>query len=201
MTSFVKEKFVFVGNRPHIRLDEEMSQINKEEADNAFKKCKREILDKVLTDNGFYKWKSNAYVRRNDIYLLEYIDLQKERYGSKTFCVNFAIMPLYCGRSYISLHMGYRLGSYIAGQDIWWDYCNEEIAGQSFENVAEAITQFAIPWFSQVSSEEEYQGWLMKKNSQIAREWLEALKIKADDKESLSRSGIERLKLPKKLWI
>lgn len=72
----MKEKFSFVGNRFHIRSDEELSLIDKEEADNAFKKYKKEIIDPLLLDNGFCKWKTNAYVRLNKIGVLEYIDLQ-----------------------------------------------------------------------------------------------------------------------------
>ncbi len=40
---------------------------------------------KAGAENDFYRYKTNAYVRLNNIGLLEYIDLQKERYGSKTF--------------------------------------------------------------------------------------------------------------------
>lgn len=196
-----KEEFVFVGNRPYLRMDEEMVLINKEEADHAFKKCKKEIIDPLLLSNGFSKWKTNAYVKRNKIGLLEFIDLQKERYGSKTFCVNFSAMPLYCGYSYLVSSLGYRLGTYIsAGKDIWWDYCNERIARQSFQNVAKAITQFILPWFFQLSSEEGYQKILtdlMENNQETATEWLEALKI--ENKEQQIQTSINQLKLPKKL--
>lgn len=197
MNLLTKKSFAFVGNRPHIRMDGEMALIHKEEAENAFKKCKKEILDQLLLDNGFSKWKGNSYVKLNDIYLLEYIDLQKERYGSKTFCVNFAVMPLYCKCHYVTLHLGYRLGFYISGKDVWWDYCNEKIAEQSFKNVAEAISKFVFPWFLELSSEEEYRKRLMEDKSKIAIEWLDALKI--ERKETLLQSSINQLKLPKKL--
>ncbi len=45
MSLLKQEKFAFVGTRRHIRLDDEMALINKEEADNAFKKYKKEIID------------------------------------------------------------------------------------------------------------------------------------------------------------
>lgn len=198
----MKEKFNFVGNRFHIRSDEELSLIDKEEADNAFTKYKKEIIDPLLLDNGFCKWKTNAYVRLNKIGVLEYIDLQKERYGSKTFCVNFAIMPLYCGYSYMVTGLGDRLGSYISGKDIWWDYCSESTAKESFENVAEAITKFVFPWFLKLSSEEGYKKRLIEDNLKKfvgynSSEWLEALNV--EDKEPLIRNSINQLKLPKKL--
>ncbi len=104
-----------------------MSKINKEEADLAFKRCKKEMIDKLLLGNGFCRYKTKAYVRLNSIGLLEYIDLQKERYGSKTFCVNFAVMPLYCENKYIVTSLGDRLGTYLSGNDIWWDYASEDI--------------------------------------------------------------------------
>ncbi len=61
-----KEKFGFVGNRQHIRTVGEMLTVNKEEADLAFKRYKKEIIDDLLLGNGFYKYKSNAYVRLNN---------------------------------------------------------------------------------------------------------------------------------------
>lgn len=197
MELFRKEDFTFVGNRPHLRLDEEMALIHKELADTAFKKYKKEILDRLLLENGFFRWKSSAYVRRNDIWLLEFIDLQKERYGSKTFCVNFAVMPLYCGRSYITTHLGGRLGTYISGKDVWWDYCNETIAKQSFQNAADAIAKFVFPYFLELSSEEGYRKKLMEDKTKITAEWLEALE--AADKERLAQSGIIQLGLPRRL--
>ncbi len=201
---FKKEKFTFIGNRGAIRLDEEMALIDKTEADNAFKKCKKEIVDELLLHNGFCKWKTNAYVRLNGIDLLEFIDLQKEQHGSKTFCVNFAVMPLYCGESFMCIGLGSRLGSYITGgrEDVWWDYGCERIAEKSFQNVAEAITQFVFPWFQELASEEAYRKRLIKDKSKKfagypAEKWLAAMQI--ENKEQLIQDAIEQLKLPKKL--
>lgn len=59
--------------------------VNKEEADLAFKQYKKEIIDSLLLSNGFYKYKTNAYVRLNGIGLLEYIDLQKKDMVQKHF--------------------------------------------------------------------------------------------------------------------
>ncbi|MDE5893425.1 MAG: hypothetical protein K2H45_10940, partial [Acetatifactor sp.] len=87
-------KFTICGNRTHLRTDEEMSSVNKTIADEAFKKQKA-LLGKYLESQGFLKYKTSAYVRKNAIDLLEYIDLQKEKYGSKTFTVNYSLMPLY----------------------------------------------------------------------------------------------------------
>ena len=199
--SFRKGGFTFVGNRPYLRLDEEMAQIDKEEADRAFQKYKKEIIDQLLLRQGFSKWKSSAYVRLNQIGLLEFINLQKEQYGSKTFCVNFAAMPLYCGYSYPVLSLGDRLGAYISGKDVWWDYCNERIAVQSFQNVAEAISKFVFPWFLNLDSENGYRkalAELMESRPEIAEKWLEALDV-VEDKERLIRISIDQLKLPKKL--
>ena len=202
MNLLKKEKFAFAGIRRYIRLDDEMALIDKEEADNAFKKYKKEIIDKLLLNNGFYKWKSSAYVRLNGIGLLEYIDLQKERYGSKTFCVNFSIMPLYCEEPYMVTGLGYRLGTYICGKDVWWDYGSERVARESFENVSEAITQFIFPWFFELSTEENYKKRLIEDSAKKfagyhVSQWLEALTV--EDKEHLMQESINRLKLPKKL--
>lgn len=194
-----REEFCFVGNRQHIRTEKELELINKEEADFAFKRYKKEIIDCLLCSNGFYKYKANAYVRLNKIGLLEYIDLQKERYGSKTFTVNFAAMPLYCEKKYIVLSLGERLGKYISGKDIWWDYASNDIAKASFENVSIAIKKYIFSWFEEVSTEEGYKGKLSALyNQKLAKEWLDAMEH-VDDKESLIRQSIVELKLPTKM--
>ena len=193
------KEFHFIGVRQHIRTEEELLLINKKEADAAFQQCKKEILDSLLLSKGFCKHKTNAYVRLNDIGLLEYIDIQKERYGSKTFCVNFAVMPLYCEYEYIVLSLGDRLGTYISGKDVWWDYASETIAKDSFSNVSAAIEQYILPWFEQVSTEDGCRAKLRKlPNKKLAKEWLDALE-NIEDKETRIRQGIAALKLPKKI--
>ena len=194
-----ENEFIFVGNRRHLRTEEELMCVNKEEADSAFKRYKKEFIDKLLVAEGFYKYKTNAYVRLNSIGLLEYIDLQKERYGSKTFCVNFAVMPLYCKRDYIVLSLGDRLGSFISGEDVWWDYASESVAKESFTNVSTAIEKYLLAWFEQFSTTDGYRDALKKMhNKKLADEWLDAME-NVHDKEIFIRQGIEKLKLPKKM--
>lgn len=196
-----KKEFCFVGNRQHIRTEEELLLINKEEADMAFKKCKKEIIDGLLLSKGFCKYKANSYVRLNNIGLLEYIDLQKERYGSKTFCVNFSAMPLYCESKYIVISLGHRLGIYISGKDMWWDYASENIAKDSFTNVSVAIEKYILPWFEQISNEDGYRKALLNiHNKKLAKEWLDAME-NIEDKETLIRQNVEELKLPKKMQM
>ena len=79
--------FKIVGNRLHIRSDEEMSTVDKKAADAAFKKYQNKFISPYMNEQGFLKYKSNAYVRKNKIDLLEYVEFQKERHGSKTFTV------------------------------------------------------------------------------------------------------------------
>lgn len=197
--NYKKNSFCFVGNRPHIRTEEELLCINKEEADLAFKHYKKEIIDTLLLSHGFCKYNTNAYVRLNNIGLLEYIDLQKERYGSKTFCVNFAVMPLYCECKYIITSLGNRLGTYISGNDVWWDYASEKIAKDSFSNVSMAIEQYILPWFEQVSTEDGYKAELLNiHNKKLANNWLDAME-NVEDKETLIQQSIVELKLPKKI--
>ena len=66
------KEFKLRGNVSNvIRSDDEMAHINKDDADNAFKEHKKK-LDLFLQQNGFVKYKTNSYVRRNDIDVLEY---------------------------------------------------------------------------------------------------------------------------------
>lgn len=197
------KKFALQGNRECIRTDDEMLMIDKSAADSAFEKYSKELLGKYLTGQGFRKWKTRAYVRRNPIDLLEYIDIQKERYGSKTFTINYAIMPLYVPAEYMIIGFGDRLGTLISGKDIWWDYAADEIAKVSFQNVVQAISQLLLPWFQKYSEECNYKKRLEKDvkrpfcgyDSQL---WLEALDG-CEEKERVILETIHRLKLPKGL--
>lgn len=85
-------KFKLQGNvSGAIRSDEDMKKIDKNLADSAYKQQKKK-LDIFMKERGFVKYKTNAYIRRNEINVLEYIDLQKEQHGSKTFTVNYALI-------------------------------------------------------------------------------------------------------------
>lgn len=202
------EEFNVAGNRPHIRTENEMAIIDKDKADAAFKENKKIILEKYLISNGFVKYKTNSYVRKNKIDVLEYIDLQKERYGSKTFTVNYSIMPLYVPHDYLTIGFGARLGELICGKDIWWDYANDDIAQVSFQNVLDAIDRFLLPWFEKYSDEKILMEKLLedkKKREQIRvdipyknNEWIFALK-KCDNRNDIISENINKLKLPKRL--
>ena len=72
-------KFKLKGNRSFLRTDYEISSIDKSEADRAFKLCKRQYLGPLLKAKGFLQYKTNAYVRRNQVDVLELIELQKRK--------------------------------------------------------------------------------------------------------------------------
>ena len=185
-----------------------MLLVDKQVADEAFKKYKKDILDSYLMSKGFVKYKSNSYVRKNQIDVLEYLDLQKERYGSKTFTVNYALMPLYVPHDYLVTGFGDRLGRLICDTDIWWDYANDSIAQVSFQNVADAMERFVVPWFDKYASEDALMKKLMedkKKREQTGlgipyknEEWLNALEERGNRTEIILEN-IEKLKLPKKM--
>ena len=186
-----------------MRSDDEMLSVDKLEADSAFKKYNKDILWKYLKEQGFYKRKTNSYVRRNDIDLLEYIDLQKECHGSKTFTVNCALMPLYVPTEYMVIGFGNRLGELITSKDIWWDYSNDDIARKSFQNITDAIEQFALPWFQHFNNETAYKKQLKKDARKSYYEydnktWLDAVDMR-HDREYVIAENVKRLKLPQKL--
>lgn len=192
-------RFKLRGNRTHIRTDIEMLVINQTKADEAFKKYKKTILDESLKARGFLKYKTMAYVRKNAIDVLEYIDLQKERYGSKTFTVNYALMPLYVPHDYIDMWLGDRLGQLINGKDIWWDYSGNNAAKVSFQNVSEAIEIFVLPWFEKYSDEEYLVKELKKVCNKLRNEkWIKAIDD-CDNRSEIINDNIQKLKLPKRL--
>lgn len=195
--------FKVVGNRPHIRLDEELVSIDKKAADAAFKRYKKEIIDPCMNAQGFLKYKSTAYVRKNKIDLLEYIDLQKEHYGSKTFTVNLAVMPLYIPHEYIVFGFSRRLGGLICHHDIWWDFAEDAICKKSMDNVKTAIELFAMPWFHELSDEDYVMMQLLKQRqlSKISprnQEWLSVMGERST-RTAVIQENIGKLKLPKRL--
>ena len=180
-----------------------MQSIDKEEADNAFKLYKKQYLDTLLKSKGFLKYKTNAYVRRNQVDVLEYIDLQKEKNGSRTFTVNYGLTALYTPHQFLNWDINERIGILICNKDIWWDFVNDDIAKASFENVAKAIEEFVIPWFDARSDDgsikkmllddrEDY-GWSLYKQA-----WLEAIDHRYDFSETIEEN-IKLFRLPKSL--
>lgn len=173
-------RFKIKGARPYIRLDEELELIDNKAADAAFKACKKRILDEYLWSKGFIKYKSNSYIRRNGIDVLEYINLQKERYGSKTFTVNYAMLPLYVPHDFFGIGFGGRVGELINGKSIWWDYADAEELMKKLLKDRETSEKTRIG------------------TGYRNREWIKALEEKGDYREIVVLN-CENLKLPKKL--
>ena len=187
-----------------IRSDDEMRLIDGNLAEKSFKTQKK-ILDSFLKGKGFLKYKTNSYIRLNEINVLEYFDLQKERYGSKTLTANFALMPLYVPHDFLSFDLGDRLGILICGKDIWWDYSNETIAALSFSNIIQAIEVFLLPWFNERASVNKLKQELISEEvkrkkfggrlSNIQQLWVDSLDKSMDYSEIILKN-IEVLKLP-----
>ncbi len=78
-------------------MDEEIAYHIGASIKDAGKKCFgiSRIEDAGIISDIFVKYKANSYIRRNNIDVLEYVNLQKEAYGSQTFTVNYALIPLY----------------------------------------------------------------------------------------------------------
>ena len=163
-----------------IRSDEEMASVDKENAEASFKKQKK-ILTDFMKEHGFIKYKTNAYIRRNECDVLEYLNLQKEKYGSKTLTINYALIPLYIPHDFISFDLGGRLGELICGNDVWWDYANDSLAETGFRNIIKAIDEILLPWFDNHASSEALKLELQKMKSvgysisRIQQNWLDLL--------------------------
>lgn len=195
--------FKIVGNRLHIRTDEEMSKVDKRAADAAFKKYQKEFITPYMKEQGFLKYKTNAYVRRSKIDLLEYVEFQKENHGSKTFTVNLAVMPLYMPCDFIIFYFSHRLGELICRCDIWWDFADETACAMSMKNVKEAIEQFGMPWFHKMANEHLIRLLLMKKKlssklSVYDKEWLNAIDSR-NSRTAVIQENVNKLGLPKVL--
>ena len=133
--------------------------MSKNPSDEAFKDMRKEILTPYLKVHGFSLYKTNAYVRRNSGDILEYLDLQKERYGARTMAVNFAIQPLYVpGEKWLNTGFGGRLAGLAYGKDLWLDYHNEKQAKRSFNEIKHLAEVNLFPWFELMREEKNYLG-------------------------------------------
>ena len=79
---------------------------------------KSNILIRFSNRKVFYDYKTNAYVRRNQVDVLEYVDLQKEKNGSRTFTVNYGLTALYIPRKFFNWDYNQRLGMLICKKDV-----------------------------------------------------------------------------------
>ena len=202
-------RFQLAGNKPGaVRSDAEMCALNKSAADLAFKTQKK-ILDRYLAERNFLKYQTGSYIRRNPLDVLEYINLQKESHGSRTFTVNYALVPMYIPQTSFSFVLGDRLGILICGRDVWWDYADDEIAAVSFQNVTDAIERFLLPWFREKADHAEIRRELLKEKrtreqyggrlSGIQQAWLDALDHPADA-DAVIRENARVFRLPQKLF-
>ena len=202
------EKFELKGYLSTTRTVNEWKSINRNEANCSFKLYKKQYIDPFLKSNGFYKYKTNAYIRRNKVDILEFIEFQKERYGYSTFTVNYALVPLYIHYDFPNFNARERIGILICDKDIWWDYANEKIAKISFENVAKAIKMFVIPWFKSHSNDEAIKnmllaeqdkrrkiGWNLSLDQQV---WLEMIDHHNDCSKTIEEN-VKLFGLPKSL--
>jgi len=191
-----------------IRTDNEMRLIDKELAEKAFKTQKKR-LESFLKEKGFVKYKTNSYIRKNEIDVLEYFDLQKEHNGSKTVTANYALIPLYVPHEFLSFDLGDRLGILISGRDVWWDYSDDIIASVSFDNIIQAIEDYLLPWFKEKASVNALKQELIKEErkrkkhgghlSNIQQMWFESLD-KNNDYSDILLKNIEVFKLPAGIW-
>ncbi len=180
-------KFKFYGNGNWYRTEKKLAEIDKKEADSAYRKCKKEILDPFMKSKGFIKWGTTSYVKLNEAGIIENVFLQKERYGCKTFTVNLEFAPLYIPYEYdfISLH-SHRLSMEINGKDFWWDFKDCETAEKSFENVVEALDKYGLKYLENTRTSKGYIETLKKSELKPSVDWGAYAFLKYDGKEIAS---------------
>ncbi|MBQ7942795.1 MAG: DUF4304 domain-containing protein [Lachnospiraceae bacterium] len=190
------KEFQYCGSGEHLKNDDEMKAMNAEEADAAFKKYKKEILDVYMKEQGFDKYKTSSYVRLNKIGLIEYINLQKEQHGSRTFTVNIALFPLYAPHLFITIGFGDRIGHFVDDNDFWWDYKDMDTARKSFGNVVCALNEYVLPWFEKHNDETLYEEELRNEKYRLGYDsiiWITHIFIKNNDIAG-ARNYIENIK-------
>lgn len=170
--------------------------IDKEAVNDAFKKCKKEILDVFLAENGFYKWRATKYVRLNAEGLLQMIELQKDRFDPVGFYVNYEVLPLYVP----NIHLRSGKEGYLEE----WYYADYEMAKISFENIRDAIKIGLLPWFDEFCDDNTFRKMLMRDKDKKGpgyrnEDWRMALERSEEERKAVILENIEKWKLPKKL--
>ena len=123
------DAFRLVGERSR-RTEAERETLDKAGADAAFRKGQRELYETVLRPEGFLRWRGAAFVRRSPEDWLEVIELQKERYGARTFTVNCIVAPIFLPGAEPDMSFAERLGILAVGRDVWWDFAPDAAAFQ-----------------------------------------------------------------------
>ena len=193
-------KFKLKGTRKYFRSDLEMQRLDREAADEAYKE-KKKILDDYMISKGFFKHKTNTYIRLNKINVLESINLQKERYGSRTFTVNILLMPMYLPQDSVPFG-GERISYFIGSPDVWWDFGDCKAAETSFRNIVEAVDRFVMPWFEKTSDPECLKS--MVQDHKVPGQFTNNDYIKWNEifdsymeLDNVVAENVERMKLPK----
>ena len=154
-----------------------------------------------MISKGFFKHKTNTYIRLNKINVLESINLQKERYGSRTFTVNILLMPMYLPQDSVPFG-GERISYFIGSPDVWWDFGDCKAAETSFRNIVEAVDRFVMPWFEKTSDPECLKSMVQdhKVPGQFTRndyiKWNEVFDSYME-LDNVVAENVERMKLPK----
>lgn len=139
-----------------------------------------------MKNHGFIKYKTNAYIKISSIGLIEYINLQKEAHGSRTFTLNVCVLPIYVPHDIFTIGFGDRIGILINGKDFWWDYKDLTTSEKSFENIIEALELFILPWFEKYNNENKYLSDLLNGFGVIGDsriKWITYFYIKNDERE------------------
>ena len=193
-------KFKLKGTRKYFRSDLEMQRLDREAADEAYKE-KKKILDDYMISKGFFKHKTNTYIRLNKINVLESVNLQKERYGSRTFTVNILLMPMYLPQDSVPFG-GERISYFIGSPDVWWDFGDCKAAETSFRNIVEAVDRFVMPWFEKTSDPECLKN--MVQEHKVPGQFTNNDYIKWNEifdsymeLDNVVAENVERMKLPK----
>lgn len=180
----MNSRLILRGNVPSaIRSDRDMCAVDQKAADRAFQTQKK-ILGAFLKEKGFVRYRTNSFIRRNEMDVLEYFDLQKESHGSKTMTANFAL---------------------ICGRDIRWDYADDAAASVSFGNIMQAIEVYLLPWFAERSTVDSLKQALLHEErkrkkwggrlSDLQQKWLESCSGSPVDRDVIAET-IKVLKLP-----
>ncbi len=191
----------FVG---HDSSWEKGRRADKQEANDAFKKYKKEILDVFFAENGFFKYKTTAYVRLSKSGLLQNVNLQKSQFDYYLFYVNYAVLPLYLPMNYLEDGLDHRLCNHVRSYAGDWYYQNYEVAKITFEDLREAVKICLLPWFEKSCDGENFRQMLMEDKDNKwpgypNERWRKALERSEEERRAVILENIEKFKLPKKL--
>lgn len=117
------------------------------DAGSEFKKQLTALIGKPLKALGFFRYKTQYFIRVSEDDMVKSIIFQKYAYGEKKYTVNMVLFPLFVNRGSLSMLLGTRIGHFKYGYDHWWRFHDADETISGFTDVRDILLHHVVPAF------------------------------------------------------